>query len=81
MKGEDGEKLDLDCEITDIREDDDSKVYMVQYEDKDSDYFEKREIREGTGVISFEKLWKSGDEKAVVGYSLYEEASGYENGQ
>lgn len=46
------------------------KTYTVLYQDKDSDFYEKRLLREGTGVISFEKLWTSNEQSFEIGYAL-----------
>ncbi|HHX94883.1 MAG TPA: hypothetical protein GX691_03535 [Clostridia bacterium] len=73
----DGDELNLDCQITEVTEENRVKEYTIIYEDQNSDYFERRKIREGTGVVSLEKMLKSGGESFVAGYYLYEEASGY----
>jgi|LSQX01.2.fsa_nt_gb hypothetical protein len=67
----------FECEITDINEVGGSKVYTVEYKDMESEYYETRMIQEGVGVVSFNKLFQSGDEDFEVGYSLYKDVSGY----
>lgn len=47
------------------------KQYTVRYEDNRSAYFEQRVIREGVGVVSFEKLFELGEEPFSAGYYLY----------
>jgi len=76
VKGKDGKEYELVCTITGINEDD-GKVYTVEYKDKNSDFYEKRRIKERTGVIEFEKLWQSPEGPVTMGYALYEDASGY----
>lgn len=73
VKDQEGNPISLDCEITDIEEKNGRKVYTIVYEDTDSDYYEKRKIEEGTGVVSFEKLWITEELKMPIGYTLYEE--------
>ena len=72
-----GNTYDLHCQITEITGDNGAREYTVIYDDSKSDYFEKRKIREGVGVVSLEKMLKSGGESFVAGYTLNEEASGY----
>jgi hypothetical protein len=47
------------------------KQYTVRYNDNASAYYEQRVIREGVGVVSFEKLFEIGDEPFSAGYYLY----------
>ncbi len=47
------------------------RQYTVRYEDNHSAYFEQRVIREGIGVVSFEKLFELGEEPFTAGYYLY----------
>lgn len=47
------------------------KQYTIRYEDNRSAYFEQRVIREGIGVVSFEKLFELGEEPFSAGYYLY----------
>lgn len=77
----DGNELVLKCQITEVKEEDGIKEYTVIYEDQNSDYFERRKIREGIGVVSLEKMLKSGGESFVAGYTLNEEASGYKKSE
>lgn len=67
----------LNCEITDIKEVGNARIYTVEYRDQDSSYYEKRMIEEGVGVVSFNKLFKSENDSFEIGYSLYKDASGY----
>lgn len=76
-KHRDGKEYDLQCSITEIQVEEGKKVYTVLYQDKNSDFYEKRRIKEKTGVISFETVWKSNQENIVMGYELYEQVSGY----
>lgn len=77
VKDKNGQAYQLVCTITDVQDEQGGKVYTVLYKDKNSDFYEKRKFQENIGVISFEKLWKSGQESIEMGYQLYPEASGY----
>jgi len=77
VKDEKGNNTRLVSTIVDVTGDE-TKTYKVEYRDHESSYFETREIREGTGVVNFTKLMKSGDTEFEAGYSILEEASGYE---
>lgn len=48
-----------------------AKQYTVRYKDNSSAYYEQRVIREGVGVVSFEKLFEMGEEPFSAGYYLY----------
>lgn len=48
-----------------------AKQYTVRYDDNSSAYYEERVIREGIGVVSFEKLFEIGEEPFSAGYYLY----------
>lgn len=74
-----GEYRYINCEITDINEVAGAKVYTVEYRE-DSGYYEIRMIEEGVGVVSFTKLWQSGEGDFEIGYSLGKEFSGYKEG-
>ncbi|KAB2952915.1 LysM peptidoglycan-binding domain-containing protein [Heliorestis acidaminivorans] len=71
-----GQTFILDSIIEDVREDRGARVYTVRYNQIGSDYYELREIKEGIGVLSFEKLLTLGDQQFPVGYFLYEDMSG-----
>ncbi|MDD3839495.1 MAG: hypothetical protein PHP06_02890 [Clostridia bacterium] len=68
----DGNKTILECSIQDIKTIGGKKEYTILYEDTQSEYYEKRIIREGIGVISFEKLLNLEGEEFIVGYSFFE---------
>ena len=70
-------ETDLECTIEDVKNVDRVDIYTVVYKDKNSDYFEKREIKEGVGVVLFEKLLVLQDQSFPAGYYLNDEASGY----
>ena len=44
--------------------------YTVRYKDRNSAYYEQRVIREGAGVVSFEKLFELGVDSFSSGYFL-----------
>src|SRR5699024_8596956 len=53
------------------------------YEDTDSDYYQKRDIKEGVGVLSFEHLYIFEDnddevEDMPIGYEIYYDATGFD---
>lgn len=73
-----GNRFDLDCQITDVADQNGVREYTVVYKDRKSDYFEKRKIREGIGVVSLEKMLKTNEGSFVAGYTLNEDASGYQ---
>ncbi len=67
-----GNIVRLKSEITNVKSENNTKLYYVKYSDENSDYFEKRIIKEGVGVISFEKLYKTNETSTEIGYMLYE---------
>lgn len=67
-----GNSITLLCTIEEVSVQDGKKVYSVVYQDSNSDYYEKRKIKEDIGVTSFEKLYISEtDEPFVIGYFLF----------
>lgn len=78
VKDRSGKEYELTCTIADIKKDKGLTVYTILYQDKNSDYYEKREIKEKTGITSFERSWKDREGNTVIlSYRLYEKASGY----
>ncbi|NPV43400.1 MAG: hypothetical protein HPY70_05390 [Firmicutes bacterium] len=73
----DGNEYHLVCTIQKVEVHDEGKVYTVVYKDRDSNFYEKRQLQEGWGVISFETIWQSPEGPFTIGYYLYREASGY----
>ncbi|QGG48585.1 LysM peptidoglycan-binding domain-containing protein [Heliorestis convoluta] len=71
-----GQTFALDSIIEDVQEDRGARVYTVRYTLNGSDYYELRRIREGIGVVYFEKLLVLGDQQFPVSYFLYEDISG-----
>lgn len=67
----------LDCIIENVGSNGGSTIYTVVYRERGSDYYEKRELKEGVGIMSFEKLLSLEGNSFPAGYYLYEEASGY----
>ena len=72
-----GKQATLDCTITDIAKDGDESKYTVSYKDTSGTYYEKRVIKEGVGVISFEKLYISQKDNFPVSYSINSSVTGY----
>lgn len=67
-----GETITLSSMITQVSlRENNVKEYTVIYEDSSSPYYEKRIIREGVGVVSFEKLMTLGGDSFPIGYQLY----------
>jgi hypothetical protein len=56
--------------ITEVSPSPGGTSYAVEYDDVLSDYYEKRIIREGMGVVYFEKLLKLDGQSFPVSYSL-----------
>jgi hypothetical protein len=73
VKDKEGKDVELECEITNIEEIDGLRQYTVVYRDKNSEYYEKRRIKEGIGVVSFEKLYMFGDDSFEIGYSIFQQ--------
>lgn len=68
-----GSMRDLYSQITKVTKTSDGlNQYTVRYKDRNSAYYEQRVIREGTGVVSFEKLFELGIDSFSSGYFLYE---------
>jgi hypothetical protein len=72
---EDGSKTTLACSIESVRKVGGRNEYSVIYKDKNSSYYEKRKIREGFGVVAFERPDDAG---SSIGYAISEPMSGYE---
>lgn len=80
VKDKDGNIIELESSIDDVKSEQDKKIYVVTYKDKNSDYYERREIKEGVGVISFEKLYVDPEDKKqnfTMGYGLYYPMTGF----
>src|SRR5690625_347306 len=78
-----GEEITLESSIEAVREDGEQKIYTVTYEDTDSDYYQKRDIKEGVGVLSLEHLYIFEDnddevEDMPIGYEIYYDATGFD---
>lgn len=66
-----GNQVTLGCQIEGVTIDaDGKKVYAISYEDQNSDYYEKREIKENIGVIFFEKLYIDAEQSFPISYSI-----------
>ncbi|MGI5838037.1 MAG: hypothetical protein ACOX8W_00015 [bacterium] len=74
-----GRERELECRITDIAGKEGAKEYTVEYRERDSDYYERRVIKEGVGIVSFEKLLIAPGTPVVAGYALNYDCSGYLN--
>ncbi|SCZ78209.1 GerMN domain-containing protein [Acidaminobacter hydrogenoformans] len=61
----------LDAIIEKVEVVDGKKQYTIRHQEVGTSYYELRVIREGAGVIAFEKLLQLTDEAFPVSYSLY----------
>lgn len=76
VKDKNGNDAEITAEITDVL-DDGFGTYRIRYQQKDSDYYEERDIRPGIGVVALKKLYMSDEGNFEIGYQIYPEASGY----
>lgn len=80
-----GKDVTLEIAIDSFEEDGEQKIYTVLYEDTDSDYYEKRKIKEGVGVLSYEYLYifeeEGNEESMTVGYEINDQATGFDKSQ
>lgn len=72
----DNKEYQLACTILEVRNEPEGKVYVVEYKDKNSNFYERRWLQENIGVVNFETVWNSAGGPVEMGYSLYREASG-----
>lgn len=75
-----GEEITLESTIDSIEKDGEQKVYTVTYEDSDSEYYEKRKIKEGVGVIAFESSPTDKDDTPEE-YEINNDSTGYIDNQ
>lgn len=66
-----GKNENLSCTITDVKDANGHKVYLITYQTQGSAYYEKREITEGTGITAFDRLYEFEDTNSLIGYRLY----------
>lgn len=68
---DDGTKLELSCEITEVVEEEGIKKYTVIYRNPDKINYEKRVIADGQGVIEYLRTIPGNDDQPVeIGYEL-----------
>ena len=68
-----GNETTINAYIKKVEINDDLETeYTVRYDDANSEYYEIRTIREGVGVVNFEKLLELEDSSFPVTYFLYE---------
>lgn len=77
VKDQDGKKVTLEGEITEVKEDERGNIYRVSYKNKKTGYTETRKIMENFGVIAFTKLVEIDGKNFSQGYGLYGSGSGY----
>jgi len=73
----DGKEVELKSYMDSVEKDGEQKIYTVVYEDTDSDYYEKRQIKEGVGVLSFEHLYIFEEDSMPMGYEINYEFTGF----
>jgi len=79
VKDKKGKVTTLRCTITGVTKDGAQKIYSVYYKDQNSNYYEKRKIKEGVGIIFFEKLYTDSEGDYTIGYTLTPSGTGYIN--
>jgi hypothetical protein len=70
-----GRRRTLESTIAEITEEP-ARTLVVYYRERGSEYFERRRIVEGVGVVGFEKLWMSPEGNFEIGYYLFESTLG-----
>ena len=75
----DGMERNLTCSIDGVRSEAGTTIYSIGYQDDDSEYYEKREIRSGVGVVSVETLWMTDEGNFPLQYFLYRSLGPDEN--
>jgi hypothetical protein len=75
----DGNQRTMTCTIEDATTVAGSNVYIITYQDEDSEYYEKRELRSGIGVYRVETLWLTDDGNFPLEYNLYRSLGPAEN--
>ena len=66
-----GKTVGISAEIEAIEEVSDGKVYTVRYKQSGSKYYELRKIKEGSGVVHFEKIMFYDGDQFDLEYSLW----------
>jgi hypothetical protein len=75
----DGNERTLECTIDDVTTVAGRMVYLITYQDEGSEYYEKRELRNGIGVYRVEILWMTDDGNFPLEYNLYRSLGPAEN--
>lgn len=65
-----GKPATLLCTIDSVKTAEGRKVYSVSYRQKGGDYYELRDITEGLGVTSFQRLYQYEGGSDLIGYRL-----------
>lgn len=73
----DDEEIELKSYIDAVENDGEQKIYTVIYEDTDGAYYEKRQIKEGVGVLSFEHLYTFEEDSMPMGYEINYDFTGF----
>lgn len=71
QRDKEGRETTLVSTIEAVRTEAGMRIVIVKYQDQNSPYYELREIRQGTGITMFEKLWISEHGSFEIGYSLF----------
>lgn len=70
-----GRRRTLDSTIAEVIEAP-VRTLVVYYRERGSEYFERRRIVEGIGIVGVEKLWMSPEGNFEIGYYLFESTLG-----
>lgn len=77
VKDQSGKKVTIEATIVEVVDEDQGKIYRVEYKNKKNGYAESRKIMENFGVIAFTKLVEVDNQAFTYGYGLYGLGSGY----
>ena len=75
----DGVERTLTCTIDDVYTVVGRTTYLISYQDNGSEYYEKRELQSGIGVVRVETLWVTDDGSFPLQYNLYRSLGPAEN--
>ena len=75
-----GKLYSIETEIISATKEGEESVYEVEYRDMSNGKVESRLIQVGKGTIGFTKLYDDNENDSfLIGYTIYEEQSGYVN--
>lgn len=79
MTAQNGQEVVLESKITNLEYENGNRVYTVEYNSTDGEYYEKRKIKQYVGVTYFQKPIDTDNGKVTFNYSINEEYSGYKS--